>query len=135
MLVEKVCPYVLRRAGVHQEILAFRHPVAGCQLIKGTLEPGEAVEAGALRELHEEAGLAGTVADGSRWSSAEVAESQIWHFVPVNVPPLPDHFDFFCADDGGHLFGFFWWPMAKQAGPDWHLMFVRALAEIRARHQ
>ena len=53
METEKVCPYVLRGAGDRLEVLAFRHPLAGCQLVKGSLEPGERVVVGALRELAE----------------------------------------------------------------------------------
>lgn len=52
----KVWPCVLRyQAG--WQILAFTHPLAGRQLVKGTLESGESLEQGALRELFEESGL------------------------------------------------------------------------------
>lgn len=133
MLVEKVCPYVLRGPKGNLEILAFKHPLAGCQLVKGTLEPGERVVDGALRELAEEAGLVGTVGSGVSWSSLNIADGQLWHFVPVDVPPQPDHFAFFCADDGGHRFAFRWWPLRDGPGPDWHEIYRRALNEIRAR--
>ena len=134
MPVEKVCPYVMRGAGHGAEVLVFSHPLAGIQLVKGTLEPGECVEAGALRELAEESGLTGSVvADG--WSSPDITDGQIWHFVPVAVPSPSDRFVHFCADDGGHRFAFFWWPLGKMPGPEWHEIFARALGEIRARHQ
>lgn len=133
MPIEKVCPYVLRSVGDRREILVFRHPLAGHQLVKGTLERGETVERGALRELVEEAGLAGTVAGGLTWSSPDIADDQLWHFVQVTVPPQPDNFEFFCADDGGHRFAFFWWPLSKMPGASWHETYRRALGEIRAR--
>ncbi|MCW5721534.1 MAG: NUDIX domain-containing protein [Devosia sp.] len=40
-----------------------RHAQAGVQLVKGTREPGEDPLAGALRELSEEAGVAGRFVD------------------------------------------------------------------------
>ena len=35
----------------------FRHPLAGIQLVKGTVEPSESPEDAARRELFEESGL------------------------------------------------------------------------------
>ncbi|WP_272972120.1 NUDIX domain-containing protein [Comamonas terrigena] len=52
----KACPVVIRGLGTI-EILAFEHPLAGLQLVKGTIEPGETSAAAALRELREESGL------------------------------------------------------------------------------
>ena len=75
----KVCP-VLTRSGAHgREILAFVHPTAGHQIVKGTLEEGEALEPAALRELAEESGI-----DSAR-IMAKIAEievpdyCQFWH--------------------------------------------------------
>jgi 8-oxo-dGTP pyrophosphatase MutT (NUDIX family) len=53
----KASPFVVRRTARGLEILAFRHPLAGTQLVKGTIESGETVEAGAVRELEEERGV------------------------------------------------------------------------------
>jgi len=50
---EKVVALVVRDG----ELLVLGHPLAGWQLPKGTLEPGEVPAAGALRELAEETGL------------------------------------------------------------------------------
>ena len=55
-LVHKVVPILLRRRE-RLEILAFRHPQAGTQLVKGTLENGEKAEDATLRELAEESGI------------------------------------------------------------------------------
>lgn len=38
--VDRACPVVLRESG-GLEVLAFEHPLAGLQLVKGRLEPGE----------------------------------------------------------------------------------------------
>ena len=133
MPVEKVCPYVLRDAGGGPEVLAFQHPSAGWQLVKGTLQPGDGVVAAALRELTEESGLVGGRAEGPAWSSPDIVQGQLWHFVPASVPPQPDNFEFFCADDGGHLIKLFWWPLGTMPGGQWHESFVHALDEIRIR--
>ena len=55
----KACPVVLRRTADRIEILAFRHPLAGCQLVKGTIEVEETIQHAAERELHEETGVEG----------------------------------------------------------------------------
>ncbi len=128
--VEKLCPYLLRGFGAEREILAFRHPFAGWQLVKGTREADEPVEAGALRELAEESGLVGQVALGPQWASRDIVPDQIWHFVPVKADDVPENFDFFTLDDGGQLFSFFWWPLSAAPGPEWHEYFVRVLSEI-----
>ena len=73
----KVCPVVLKNAGGIWLILAFRHPIAGCQLVKGTIEAGESAAAAALRELFEESGVtsAAVVSDWGIWESGD--ENQI----------------------------------------------------------
>ena len=48
---------VARQHQGHRKILAFAHPQAGHQFVKGTIEPGESAGAVAQRELHEEAGI------------------------------------------------------------------------------
>lgn len=55
--VDKVCPVVLRQGNEGTEILVFRHPLAGVQLVKGTREAGESIAQAALRELAEESGI------------------------------------------------------------------------------
>ena len=55
--IDKVCPVILRGPSQTSEILAFQHPSAGIQIVKGTLEPGERPEEGVVRELAEESGI------------------------------------------------------------------------------
>jgi ADP-ribose pyrophosphatase YjhB (NUDIX family) len=57
MLVNKACTIVLRETLAAKELLVFEHPLAGVQLVKGTIEPGELPEHAALRELCEESGI------------------------------------------------------------------------------
>lgn len=55
--VKKAVAVVLRSGKHVLEVLVFRHPSAGVQIPKGTMENFETVEAAALRELEEESGL------------------------------------------------------------------------------
>lgn len=55
-MIDKVCPVVLRNQ--NQEILLFKHPLAGVQLVKGTVEVfDESYIIAAKRELAEESGI------------------------------------------------------------------------------
>lgn len=56
-IVEKAVACVLRAGSVGPDLLVFRHPLAGVQLPKGRVEPGETYADAARRELHEESGL------------------------------------------------------------------------------
>jgi len=53
----KALAAVVRRSKGDPELLVFRHPTAGVQLPKGTIEPNETVEIATIRELKEESGL------------------------------------------------------------------------------
>lgn len=130
-LIQKVCPVVVRGVGDAREILVFRHPQAGVQLVKGTQEADEAVVSGALRELAEEAGIVGDVAGALLCSSSTISSGQLWHFVLVATMDLPEAWAFDTADDGGHRFEFFWWKLDAEPGREWHPDFVRALQLVR----
>ena len=55
--IEKVTAFVTRTLKGRRELLLFQHPYAGIQIPAGTVEPGEAPEAAAIRETQEETGL------------------------------------------------------------------------------
>src|SRR6188472_422759 len=76
---DKACPVVFRDPSL-QQILAFEHPEAGVQLVKGRIEPGENARAAALRELQEEAGIAdmAIASDLGTWHSEH--NGHIWSF-------------------------------------------------------
>jgi 8-oxo-dGTP pyrophosphatase MutT (NUDIX family) len=135
VLANKVCPVILRRVGSVIQVLAFEHPLAGCQLVKGTIEAGEPIEMAALRELAEESGIASAVVARSlgTWSSA--FEEQIWAFVECRaIQTLPESCVHEAPDDGGHSFRFFWHPLFETASPDhWHPVFRGALRFIQMR--
>lgn len=105
-MTRRVACALVRQGGAW---LAFRHPLAGAQLVKGGIEAGEAPEAAALCELSEEAGVAGRDARvlGRR---DDLVAGEDWTLVAVAAPPLPERWVHRCADDGGHDLAFFWHP-------------------------
>ena len=129
---QKVCPAVFRGVGADREILVFRHPLAGVQLVKGTLETGEAPQHGAARELREEAGIDGLPVAADLGTSALIADGQIWHFFRFGGETLPEAWTHRCLDDGGHDFVFFWHRLDQEPGGDWHEVFRRALSYLRS---
>lgn len=55
--MNKVTAFIVRDSPAGPELLILQHPFAGLQLPAGTVEPGETLEAAALREAQEESGL------------------------------------------------------------------------------
>ena len=111
--IDKTCPVVLRTTQGECEILAFCHPLAGHQFVKGTVKTGETSAAAALRELHEEAGITTHAITTALGSTDAIQSGERWHFFVVQTDPLPDSWHHQCADDGGQLFGFFWHPVRQ----------------------
>ena len=128
----KAAPVLFRNVSACREILVFEHPIAGVQLIKGTVEPGESPGAAAIRELAEEAGItnANWVSELGVWESGH--EQQIWHFHEVHTSvALPETWRHHANDDGGHLFRMFWHEFPSQLGPSWHPVHARALTYLQ----
>lgn len=75
---------VLRRSlGV--DVLAFEHPSGGRQLVKGTIEPGEAPEEAAVRELFEERAWSRSPSEISE-RGRRVSKSKSGRFIFVSLP-------------------------------------------------
>ena len=133
MLANKVCPVVFRRVGSVIEVLAFEHPLAGYQFVKGTIEPGESIEVAALRELAEESGIEAAVVTKNLgvWSSG--FEGQVWAFVEcAPSQACPEAWVHRAPDDGGHAFRFFWHSLSGSADSSrWHSLFLGALGFIQ----
>jgi adenylate kinase family enzyme/8-oxo-dGTP pyrophosphatase MutT (NUDIX family) len=126
----KACPVVLRDGEGFPELLVFRHPEAGIQLVKGGVEPGETVEAAAVRELAEESGLLGV--SGPVIGEAEI-EGVNWAFVRCSVPGrLPETWTHRTMDGGGLDFVFPWFPVDRVPGADWWPNQRQALAALRS---
>lgn len=136
MSPNKSCPVVLRCKNNVVEILAFRHPLAGNQLVKGTIELGESAHQAAIRELREEAGLLNAVITGDLGIWETGYQDQVWsfHLCSVNTQ-LPDSWDHFTFDDGGHVFSFFWHPIDAELAEDWHEVFRGAITFVRVALQ
>jgi ADP-ribose pyrophosphatase YjhB (NUDIX family) len=130
--VQKVCPVVFRKQNGKREILAFRHPFAGLQLVKGTIEKGEVVKDAALRELAEESGIneVSSIEFKATWHVEK--ENQIWHFYFCEVETnLPETWNFFTSDDGGLNFEFFWFDLTEKPCNEWHSVYQNALEFIK----
>jgi 8-oxo-dGTP pyrophosphatase MutT (NUDIX family) len=130
---DKACPVVFRDASLLQ-ILAFEHPKAGRQLVKGRIEPGENPRAAALRELEEEAGIADVAiaTDLGTWHSGH--NGQVWSLQLCTFKKqLPETWTHYCPDDGGHEFRFFWHDVNREPDEGWKPQYRRALQAIRAR--
>ncbi|RWU22943.1 DNA mismatch repair protein MutT [Pseudomonas alkylphenolica] len=137
MRPDKACPVVLSRAQV-PGILLFRHPLAGVQLVKGTIEQGESPREAALRELREESGIGpATISDDlGCWEAGH--RGQVWSFHLCETgEALPEQWSHQTTDDYGHRFAFFWAPLDQLPYADCHPVFQRALdflsAALKAR--
>ena len=130
MTADKACPVVLRR-GQTLEILAFEHPLAGLQLVKGSVEPGEPTDVAAVRELFEEAGIIATAKHAlGEWRSTLTGHTWAFHECHVDQV-LPETWAHFADDDGGHEFRFFWHPLMNEPSDSWHQIFKDALSLLR----
>ncbi|MGA0612033.1 NUDIX hydrolase [Caldimonas sp. KR1-144] len=130
----KACPIVLRNASAHTELLAFRHPLAGLQLVKGSIEPGESPAHAALRELCEESGLVATHVSRDLGPWASGFDGQVWSFQRCEVSdPLADRWSHRTLDGGGLVFEFFWHPLHAEPDAAWHEVYRRAIAAVRHR--
>lgn len=131
--MNKACPVVLRVRGGVREILAFRHPSAGLQIVKGTIEPGEALARACVRELEEESGIRSEAGPFlGEWQAGY--DEQVWGFHEMHcADELPETWQHFTEDGGGRTFTFFWQPLDDPPTDDgWHPVFIGALAFVRS---
>ncbi len=134
LLATKACPVVVRIIDGMEHLLVFKHPLAGYQLVKGTIELAERPSHAAVRELAEESGIrtAQAVRDLGSWNAGY--EQQIWSFQLCEVAEsLPHQWRFDTHDDGGHVFEFFWHPLKADLPTPCHMLFQTAWAQIRNR--
>lgn len=128
MTINKVIPIVLRNHD--SEILVFRHPLAGIQIVKGTVEPNESLEEAALRELYEEAGIRQSTIQKYYGTHQPSIGGPIWHiYLCKTNEELADRWVHYCADDGGLDFEFFWHPISVKPTNEWHDIF-KELMEV-----
>lgn len=124
--VQKACPVVTRTTDRRLEVLAFIHPLAGRQFVKGTIEKGETPSDTAKRELFEESGL--VCPDPMEpFGSALISPDQTtWHFYRWHSTGLLDTWSYATKDDHGHIFTFFWHPIDLTLDESWHPTFHEA---------
>jgi len=129
--MNKACPVVLRHNNNQLELLAFKHPNGGSQLVKGNIKKGEHLERACLRELEEESGIqAQVVRQLGIWESN--FKNQIWGFCLMHYEGIqPDTWDYETADDGGHVFSFFWQPLNVPLNNNWNEVYTNAFHYIK----
>lgn len=133
MVPTKACPVVLRRTD-KLEVLAFEHPLAGLQFVKGSIEPDESPAAAAARELLEESGVKASSVSPDLGIWVPGNQDQVWSFHVCHVSDkLPERWVHRAADDGGHDFRFFWHPLGEPVRDGWHWVVRGALAFIAER--
>lgn len=89
MAIHKAAACVVRTRPHGPELLVFRHPIAGIQIPKGSVEGGESPDAAVLRELAEESGIAAAsilrkigyheIIVGVGPEETSPLEHQVWH--------------------------------------------------------
>ena len=132
MTISKVVPVVLRQQYDDVQILVFRHPLAGIQIVKGTVEENEALEVAALRELFEESGIQKASIEQYLGVHIPKEAGPNWSVFLCNVyENLPDGWTHFCLDDGGLAFQFFWHSLFEQPSDEWHPLFQDLLSFIQ----
>jgi 8-oxo-dGTP pyrophosphatase MutT (NUDIX family) len=114
---QRVLAYVTRERDGIRELLVFDQrddPGAGTQVPAGRLDPGESLEEGLRRELHEEAGLERvTILRELVWPEPFLADSEYEHHafeVRLDAPGA-DHSEHVVqgdGDDAGLVFLFRW---------------------------
>ncbi|HIQ35732.1 MULTISPECIES: NUDIX domain-containing protein [Acinetobacter] len=130
--MKKIVPIVLRRQKQQLDILVFKHPLAGIQLVKGTIERDEHHQNAAIRELFEESGLIAEPNPKFIGNFQIKFNQQNWYFYLCKVSAdLAETWTHHCQDGGGLDFEFFWFSLNQKPNADWHETFLEALGFIR----
>jgi 8-oxo-dGTP pyrophosphatase MutT (NUDIX family) len=120
---QRVLAYVTRKRHGRTELLVFDQrgdPEAGTQVPAGRIDPGESLEEGLERELHEEAGvdricIVRELAILGDWTARSPYEN---HAFEVRVEEdLPDAFEHVVhgdGDDAGLVFVYRWVPVDSE---------------------
>lgn len=129
--MNRACPVVLRHHNNKLELLAFKHPNGGNQLVKGNIDQGEQLESACVRELAEESGIqARVVKQLGIWDPN--FKDQVWGLCLMHYEDvLPDTWEFETEDDDGHVFSFFWQPLNSPLDDNWNEVYKNAFQYIR----
>lgn len=133
----KACPIILREKNDEIEVLSFQHPLAGKQIVKGTIDPGEDYAEAALRELHEESGIDDARVKDFIGNVLFEDEQQSWHIYICETVnrELPESWSHTALEGDGneYNFSFFWHKLSDGTDNDWHYTFRKVL-EIVNQH-
>lgn len=132
--MSKVCPVILREKNHILEVLLFKHPTAGIQLVKGTIEKSEPIFQAAIRELYEESGIVVEEQHCYDWGSHQIS-NQTWYFIfcDTSNQNLKDQWSYETLDDYGHRFEFFWQNINAYNIPDLPSKYLQALDLIKQK--
>jgi len=128
--MKKACPVVIRDIRGEKQLLCFKHPLAGLQLVKGSIEPGESLFRACERELLEESGIvARAFSCLGAWDSG--FERQMWGVCLMQPEQaLANQWCHWTQDDGGKCFSFFWHPLSCPLPEPRHAVYERARVYI-----
>lgn len=113
----------------------FKHPIAGIQIVKGTVETNEELEEAALRELYEESGISSAHIHSYVGLHHPSEQGPNWHvFICNSTETIKEHWTHLCNDDGGLEFNFFWHPLFESPSAEWHPLFQELLAFIKSKY-
>ncbi|RKG36694.1 NUDIX hydrolase [Acinetobacter rongchengensis] len=127
-MIKKVVPIVLRQQAEQLQILVFKHPLAGIQFVKGTVEQDESLESATLRELFEESGIDNVLIEKFIGVYSPQQAGSDWYVFLCQVNQiLADEWIHYCADDGGLTLEFFWHPVFSPPTKEWHTIFQNLL--------
>lgn len=139
-VIQKACPIVLQHRSDGVYVLVFRHPLAGNQLPKGTVDLGETPAVTAVRELHEETGLQGIVVRQIDFLVSYVPDDREpalwrneWHIFLMDCPDAPqgewDHAPWGSPEEEELLFHC-WWQKLGDPYQDYYPSFRRVLTML-----
>lgn len=115
--------YVTRKRDGRTELLVFDQPgspEAGTQVPAGRVEPGETLEEGLLRELHEEAGIENVeivreLDIAGDWVDASPYEEHAFELrLRGEAPDRWEHAVHGDGDDAGMIFSYRWLPVDSE---------------------
>lgn len=131
---EIICPIVLRQSANGPEIMAFRHPQAGRQIIKGVMEDGDVPREVALRELKSDSGLSPSAQPVDLGKSKGIEQGEAWHFFACPVASLPDEWNYICAADNDQEYAFFWQKLDEFIDDsEWNPGIIRAFRFVQGK--
>lgn len=125
----KACAIVTRVFDGRVQVLLFRHPTAGVQIVKGGRKGCETPIQTATRELYEESGLEATSGE-FLFQQDQPEIGQTWAVIKCNVKEKRDVWIWQTHDDFGHAFSFFWHDLSAGAPEAMDEIFARVFATL-----